>query len=388
MPNKLGSATRLECLDGLRGGLAVYVMVSHMAPFIAAPDGVFNWVFNWALRPFSHGMAAVDVFFILSGMVILGSFDGFGHRMGPFLAARVVRIFPVFLVVFAAAIALQPVAIAYDLMPWIARDGPAGHIWADGWPGDWAANIAAHLTMLHGVFPDGAWPDLYLGFLGAAWSLSTEFQFYLLAALCVRPGREARLVAAFLALGALAVAWQHFAPEPWRFSRAFLPNKAPYFALGMASTMLLRDGRRDRFTMVLGATLALCWVQGGADKLAAPLVWTLCLAAQLRPRGLLAPLAAILRSRVLLWLGALSYSLYLVNEPVQKLLGSGLAALAGGDAALFALLWVPLALLLPLLAAWWLHWAIELPALRWGKAYRRTIRLPGAGSRRIYPTLP
>ena len=109
---------RLECLDGLRGVLAVYVMISHMAPFIDAP--------GWALAPFSHGMAAVDVFFILSGMVILGSLEGFGQRMGPFLAARVVRIFPVFLVVFAAAIAIQPVAAAYEAMPWLAPDSQIG----------------------------------------------------------------------------------------------------------------------------------------------------------------------------------------------------------------------------------------------------------------------
>mgnify|MGYP003704989743 CR=1 FL=1 len=84
---------RLECLDGLRGVLAVYVMISHMAPFAAMPD--------WIGRPFSHGQAAVDVFFILSGLVIVGSLHGFGYRARPFLMARFVRIYPVFLAVLA-----------------------------------------------------------------------------------------------------------------------------------------------------------------------------------------------------------------------------------------------------------------------------------------------
>ena len=361
---------RLECLDGLRGVLAVYVMVSHMAPFIAAPD--------WAVHPFSHGMAAVDVFFILSGMVILASFDGFGHRMAPFLAARVFRIFPVFLVVFAAAIVIQPLALGYDRMPWIGPDSPARLLWAEGWPEDWAGNIAAHLTMTHGLFPDGAWPHVYLGFLGAAWSLSTEWQFYLLAALCVRPGREWQLVAGFLGLAALAVLWDQRAPEAWLFSRAFLPNKAHYFALGMASILLLRAGGwrdvgRSRFIAVLGTVLVLCWMQGGAGKLAAPLVWTLCLAAQERQTGMLGPLAAMLRSRPLLWLGSISYCVYLVNEPVQKLLGRILAFEADGNSIVFTMLWVPSAILLPVLIAWWLHRAIEQPALRWGKSYIRKL---------------
>jgi len=43
---------RLECLDGLRGILALYVPVDHAAPFAAIPARV--------ARPLSHGGAAVD----------------------------------------------------------------------------------------------------------------------------------------------------------------------------------------------------------------------------------------------------------------------------------------------------------------------------------------
>jgi peptidoglycan/LPS O-acetylase OafA/YrhL len=117
------------------------------------------------------------------------------------------------------------------------------------------------------------------------------------------------------------------------------------------------------------ATLALCVVQGGVDKLLPPAVWSVCLAAQLRsPSGML---GAILQSRPLVWLGAVSYCLYLVNEPVQKLVGVTLAMLVRGDAALFTALWVPGAVALPVLAAWWLHAWIEAPALRWGRAMAR-----------------
>ena len=354
---------RMHCLDGLRGGLAVYVMISHMAPFAAAPA--------WLLGPLSHGMAAVDVFFVLSGMVILLSLEGFDFRTAPFLMARVFRIFPVFLIVFLSALAIQPLMVAYDAMPWIEAGSPAHGIWAEGWPSDWAGNIAVHLTMMHGLFPDGAWPNVYLGFLGAAWSLSTEWQFYLLVVLCARPGTQKILVAGFLALSAGSILWHAATPEAWHFSRAFLPNKAQYFALGLASATLLRDGDRARFGVVLGAVLALCWLQGGGDKLAAPLVWTICLAAEMQFSRLLAPLAGLLRSRPLVWLGSISFCVYLVNEPVQKLLGVALARIAGGNQALFTLLWLPLALLLPIGLSWWLHEAIERPALRFGRHWLR-----------------
>ena len=82
-------------------------------------------------------------------------------------------------------------------------------------------------------------------------------------------------------------------------------------------------------------------------------------------------LAAVLQSRALVWLGAVSYCLYLVNEPVQKLLGVTLAMSVQGNAALFTAVWVPGAVALPVIAAWWLHVWIETPALRWGRAVAR-----------------
>jgi peptidoglycan/LPS O-acetylase OafA/YrhL len=60
-----------------------------------------------------------------------------------------------------------------------------------------------------------------------------------------------------------------------------------------------------------------------------------------------------------------------VNEPVQKLLGVALAVTVQGNAALFTALWLPGAVVLPILAAWWLHEWIEAPALRWGRAMAR-----------------
>ena len=160
-------------------------------------------------------------------------------------------------------------------------------MWSAGWPNDWAIGIATHLTMTHGLFPDGVLPDVWVGFLGAAWSLSTEWQFYLLALLIgARLGAARRWPGCSWRFAAASIAWQAVAPEPWQFSRAFLPNKAQYFALGIASAIMVREGARGlgSYLPVLGATLVLCIARGGVDKLLPPLVWTVCLAAQLLPR--------------------------------------------------------------------------------------------------------
>jgi peptidoglycan/LPS O-acetylase OafA/YrhL len=358
---------RLVCLDGLRGVLAFYVMLSHTLPFAPMP--------HWLAWLFWHGGAGVDVFFILSGLVIVQSLASFGYRSRPFMIARVARIYPVFLIVFAAAVAVQPLATGFERMAWIAPDSPARDIWSGGWPHDWALFIATHLTMTHGLFPNFMLPDVWVGFLGAAWSLSTEWQFYLLALLIGERLGLRSLAWLFLATAASSIAWHGVAPEAWQFSRAFLPNKAQYFALGIASAIVVRQGAKgwSAYLVVLAATLALCIVQGGIDKMLPPMVWTACLAAQLMPGRVygLRFLAAVLQSRLLVWLGAISYCLYLVNEPVQKVVGVALAVAVQGDAALFTALWIPSAVVLPVLAAWCLHVWIEAPALRWGRAAAR-----------------
>jgi peptidoglycan/LPS O-acetylase OafA/YrhL len=351
---------RLECLDGLRGVLAVYVMLGHMAPFSALP--------GWIIRPLSHGGAAVDVFFILSGLVILRSLESCRFAARPFLVSRVARIFPVYLVMLAAGVAMQVLPARFDAMPWVEPGSLARDIWSQGWPTDWAADIAAHLTMTHGLFPNAVLPDVWVSFLGAAWSLSTEWQFYVLALVVGRSRMSAeRLASVFLALAVAGLVWDMTAPDAWRFSRAFLPNKAQYFALGVASSVWI--GRRSirSFAFVLIATLILCVAHGQAEKLLPPLVWTLCLAAQLSPVRLRL-VAAPLRWPAMQWLGAVSYPIYLANEPIQKGLGFVLAEFARGDAVLFTSLWLPGAIVLPIGAAALLHRYVETPMLRWGRA--------------------
>jgi peptidoglycan/LPS O-acetylase OafA/YrhL len=351
---------RLECLDGLRGVLAVYVLLGHMAPFATLPA--------WIEDSVSHGNAAVEVFFILSGLVITQSLYRAGGRAGPFLTARAARIFPLFLPVFAFAVMIQATPCGFDRMPWVGPDGVARTICnGSAWPDNWPTQILAHLTMIHGLSPSGVSPDLWVGFLGSAWSLSTEWQFYLL--LLVGFAGPERLRNHLMLLAVAGVAWQWCAPDDWQFSRAFLANKAHFFALGVTSLALVqrRRGALAAYCTALAVTLAICATRESVGKMLAPLVWTLCLAAQLHPdRVGLRQISRFLRSATMQYLGAISYGIYLVNEPIHKLVANGLSHLADGDAMVFTVLWIPTAVLLPILVATWLHSQIEQPAIGWG----------------------
>ena len=347
---------RLDCLDGLRGVLAVYVMLSHMAPFAALPPAIQSAL--------SHGGAGVDVFFMLSGLVIVRSLESHQYVARPFLIARMARIFPVYLPVLVLALLVQPLPVPFAAMPWLPPDSTAIHIQTSGWPAAWPIDLAAHLTMTHGLFPNAIRPDAWTAFLGAAWSLSTEWQFYLLALAFGRIG-PIRLAMLFLLLATGGQVWDRLTPEAWHFSRAFLPNKAHCFALGVTSAAWLTRRCHASLLLVLLATLAISVAGGRVEKTLPPLLWMLCLTAQVWPAA--RPAAAILRARPLQWLGAISYPLYLVNEPIQKALGMPLAHMAHGDPALFTLLWLPAAALLPICAAALAHRYLEAPGMRLGR---------------------
>jgi peptidoglycan/LPS O-acetylase OafA/YrhL len=360
----LAAMKRLDSLDGVRGLLALYVLLSHMAPFAVLPA--------WVQDAASHGGAAVDVFFVLSGLVITQSLNHAGGHAGPFLVTRFARIFPVFLAVFAVAIAIAPWSCGFENMPWIGSNDVARTICVKSWPADWLPEIVAHLTMTHGLFPAAVWPGVWISFLGAAWSLSAEWQFYLLALLVA--GRSRRLCWILLGLAVAGVAWRLMVPLPWQFSRAFLPNKGHFFALGVASVPVVRReaGAWGRYMLVLIAGLVICATDGSLGKMLPPLVWTFCLAVQMRPDVMGLHLAsALLCNRKTRYLGTISYCLYLVNEPIHKVAGNVLSGFAGGDGRLFTLLWIPLSIGVPLLAAAWLHTYLEAPVLRWGRDVAR-----------------
>jgi peptidoglycan/LPS O-acetylase OafA/YrhL len=338
---------RLTRLDGLRGVLAVYVMLGHALPFTDLPAVLAT--------PFRHGEAAVDLFFAISGLVIVNSLERFNGAFWPFMAARAKRLLPVYFLVLAASVLL----LAGDplpAMPWVGGEGhdileavaPAGLGW----------HIAAHALLLHGLIPQTVLPYAYVTLLGPAWSLSTEWQFYVVIALAAR-GRFAALALGLLALGA---AYRLGPTSGWGFSRAFLPDAAPFFALGLASAVWLRGGGRWVFVICLLGACGLGALQG-PEKALVPLAWGLAMLAQSQRWG------AVLEHRVMQYFGAISYPLYLVNEPVLRGLAMWMAPLAHGDVLWFSVLWLPAVLGVSLGLAAALHHGLELRLMRQRKDF-------------------
>jgi len=135
-----GSTPRLHLFDGLRGVLAVYVMLGHMAPMLPlTPTGR-----RIMTALFGHGLAAVDLFFALSGLVIVQSLARFEGRVGAFLIARARRLLPVYYVVLIAAMISLALPTPFAVMPWLHPGDAAHQIWAAGLPASLGAHLLAH----------------------------------------------------------------------------------------------------------------------------------------------------------------------------------------------------------------------------------------------------
>jgi peptidoglycan/LPS O-acetylase OafA/YrhL len=378
-------ASRLRALDGLRGLLALYILAGHSLPLLWPVPGM-----GWFSALASHGRAAVDLFFCLSGLVILHSVRAEGMA-GPsgarrFLGLRAGRLLPVYALALGVAVVSLAAGNPYPLMPWLAVAAPQAQlavhvILAPGWPADAWAHLGAHLIMVQGLLPSGLLPDAEYAILGPAWSLSTEWQFYALIALLLagkpallRPaGRSSGVAGLLLLLGLIGLALP-LLPAPWHFGRAFLPREAWYFALGMASAPLLEEQTATKaalagYGLVLGAALALSFIAGGGPAMLVPLAWSLCILAQRRGALPFRVIGFVLTRPWLRHCGAISYPLYLLHVPVQRLLMLALAPLAQGSWPLFSLLWGPLAFALPLGLAALTHRYLEEPARRWSRDY-------------------
>lgn len=204
-------------LDAARAFAALSVLVYHLIAH-------WDWTGFPASGPlawFRGGWMAVDLFFVISGFVIgLSAFSridahGSGFRAG-FLRARLARIVPLHVLTLLAYVALVEPSL-------IQR--------ADFWP-----NLGAHLLFVHNLFFD--W---YGAINGPNWSLATEMQFYLLMALAAPWLRRAR--PGSIALASIGIAWA------WRWGAWALYQPGPQDVAYMAQTQL--PGMLDEFAIGL-----------------------------------------------------------------------------------------------------------------------------------------
>lgn len=346
-----GTTVKISSLESLRGYLALWVFACHLLSLSGTSQ--LNLPFFSALTNASH---AVKVFMILSGFVIALLLESKNEPYRLYITRRFIRLYPVlFLAILAGILShfmrgvlitsfwpnfFEPNLLANFQKSWTSHD-----------KNFWSCAVSV-LTMTNGLISNHVIPYAATAFNGVVWSLSLEFQFYLVAPLLLRsikPLAQRLVWSTFLIIAVVITRHKIFpvTENGLEYSTfgAFLPFNIEYFWLGILSYYLWNwfiNAMHDRSSTsgksnfsLLSLTVALTLLIAGEK--ARPflkgnvlstlgdwipfLIWLLVFANILDiakgSKSLINKLADhILHSKVAMFFGRISYSLYLLHSPI------------------------------------------------------------------------
>jgi peptidoglycan/LPS O-acetylase OafA/YrhL len=358
-----GTGTRVDYLDGIRGVAAFYVLLCHTQLFalgllhapasqdpahrLAALARILNYFFNF-------GHVAVDIFIVLSGYclmlpVVRSADRSLRGGLKAYLRRRGKRI----LIPYYAALALS-LAIGLAL---------TGRLYP------------APLTLSHVLLVHNLWPSHLFAINPAMWSIAVEWQIYFVFALILLPvwrrtGNAGVLVASL----ALGLAPLYLLPLQSNFDWS-CSWYITLFTLGMlAATDLTRPwnralnaGTARKFAaLALAVAVVVPFVYLLQTRPSSHALWAtlfrqqnrgvgwpldvlvglaaasfLVAAARSTPgqRSALRSTVALLESRPVRFLGAVSYSVYLIHVPAIAALAILIKRLGTGPSSSYALAW-------------------------------------------------
>ena len=306
---------RLAGVDGLRAAAASWVVLFHIHAFSGA---------HLPFRPLDFfarsGSTGVSLFLVISGFCLYLPFaggKGARFKTSTFLIRRARRLVPAYYVSIAFALGLNVIGGKNLGFPSLS-------------PTDVAWQLATHMTMLHTFFV-----STFYTLNGAYWSLGLEWQLYLALPLLILGARRFGLVPTLVAavtvnvVYRLGIAWA--GARGWLpgglVQTVVLPNLLPgrwaEFVFGMAVAELFSRGRLQRlpglamylWVPMLGVAVATVGLP--LSHLAFGAVFSLLLVAALTDGNIV---YRIFAWRPLVALGIMSYSLYLVHQPMVQAL--------------------------------------------------------------------
>jgi peptidoglycan/LPS O-acetylase OafA/YrhL len=290
---------QIDSLTGLRGVAALAVVGCHLSGELTLP---------LLKATIAQGWIAVDLFFILSGYILAYTYpDAAKGYYRQFLLKRLARIYPVHLVTFLLTFTIYTIALRYNIH---LAAGGSGSVY----------EFFRHLTLTQAWFNyrSGLWN-------GASWSLSAEWFVYLLFPVLFMQALKPRrpLLAFILLLVFYVFVSETFAHTNSAFMfKTAIPRVTICFTIGILAWRLRNVWSArvfgyiaDAVTLLLPATALVLALMGLWAWYLVPLmalwVWSLGSGKGYTGKALSHP--------VMVWLGTISYSLYLVHGPMVEL---------------------------------------------------------------------
>lgn len=318
-------STHIPVINGLRGFAALSVCLYH---FVYSPA---NFVENEGIRAaFDFGQMGVQVFFIISGIVIPLSMLKINYSFGmvfKFLWKRVVRIEPPYLVAVLLGIGYLvarnyvPSSNGEDLTPTM-RD------------------IFLHLAYLVPFVEDAKWIN------SVFWTLAVEFQYYLFLALTF-PLVLSKQVLMRIGFYILVIA-----PPIFFDSHKFFPYWSAFFALGIAYALLkMEKVKFIEFAVLIAVCSGMIFYRQGPIELGVGLGTLLVI-----------HFFENARSKATDVLGNISYSLYLIHNILGAMFVNFMSHRVDSSLGVFLVIVGGVAISIG--SAWLFWWIIEKPSQR------------------------
>jgi peptidoglycan/LPS O-acetylase OafA/YrhL len=349
---------KIRSLHGLRGMMAWWVVMGHLA-----------LAFGWNVPLIDSPELAVDVFILLSGFVIAMLVERRAEAYPVYILRRAFRLFPLYLPLLLISAALLPLqAAVWQSLP-LTPGTHARIAIAQAALAHLPFHLGLHAVLLHGLIPLPYSGDVAVSIMPQAWSVSLEWQFYLLAPFLV----AALYRGAWLRAGTAVIILQlaaHALPT------AFLGAKILLFIAGIATCMGMNPQMRRQALVIAALCAAVTVARDGLIQLVPFGIWSAVIASSLAPPGsaLQGP-ARLLGSRFGYHLGEISYAIYLIHFIVFFLSVYAVTRF-GLDGAARAVLVTVATIGFTYLGALACHALIERPGIKLGARLAR--RIPDA----------
>ncbi|MCX2889734.1 acyltransferase family protein [Pseudomonas sp. DCB_BI] len=261
------------------------------------------------------GYVGVDVFFVISGFIITALLTERSGKvdLAAFYASRIKRIVPayflmLFVVAALSAVLFVPDDFAFFLdslksSAWFTSNHYFAHF------GSYFAPRADELPLLH------------------TWSLAIEMQFYLFFPIMVIGVPARWRLPAFSLVAIAAFAWVGYQTLGGQRDEMYfsLLARAPEFMVGAVVALLMRQRELPQAlgsAFGIAGALMLGWALLAIEKQEFPGFWAIvpCVGAGMIIAARRGPVSTLLAASPMVWVGAISYSLYLWHWPVLALI--------------------------------------------------------------------
>jgi exopolysaccharide production protein ExoZ len=339
--------SKIDGIQAMRGLAALVVVLFHFSVLerVCGPDAIFPLFAG-------YGRAGVDLFFVISGFIMVSIAARAKPSMASaydFLVKRVIRIYPPYWVVTFAVFVIWYFSDG-NLLARLVKENP-----------NWIASLT--------LWPQDRYPVLLVG-----WTLIHEMYFYLLFALALLVPTAWRIwFAGLLAIAILGSGWAGFQPQSVVLKLALHPLTLEFILGGVAALLRPRIAKQFWFAILLAILwlVATVWLTGFTpthEQFETPWLRVMIFG----PSSALLVFAFADLGHQQFWprsiiaLGDASYSLYLLHVPIFFLMvpvwkASSSPGLFDNAIALVVALAVSIGL-----NFWFFRW-IEQPSLKLGR---------------------